>query len=144
MVRRSEARIARLHGPYLSIWKTTPKRRIGFFIGIIMSPFGIYQCKALRLVPGFVCFPGSLVPFGTLLSIPQCIKKVNVSTLQKHGFSVFPYYLFCSLWRRSGERGCVEAMRLRPPGSSVCSIAIFCPAVSRDWKHRYLKAEEYL
>src|SRR6266567_8305210 len=87
-----------------------------------MSPFGIYQCKASRLVPGFVCFPGSLVPFGTLLSIPQCIKKVNVSTLQhfKKGFWVFLCYLFCRLRRRSGERGCEDTSRSgrrarRPP-----------------------------
>ena len=125
MVRRSEARIARLHGPYLSIWKTTPKRRIGFFIGVIMSPFGIYQCKASRLVPGFVCFPGSLVPFGTLSSIPQCIKKVNVSTLQKQGFSKVTFSRAC--WPLSvvacGDReDFLQFLRMLPSrGKATCA-----------------------
>src|SRR5205085_4615369 len=42
-----------------------------------------------------VRFPGSLVPFGTLSSIPQCIKKVNVSTLQKQGFSKVTFSRAC-------------------------------------------------
>jgi len=31
---------ARLYGLYLSIWNTTPNKRIGFFIGLISPPFG--------------------------------------------------------------------------------------------------------
>jgi len=44
---------ARLHGLYLSIWNTIPKRRTGFFIGFIRSPFGFYQCRAVALCQGF-------------------------------------------------------------------------------------------
>ena len=48
MFRRSEARLARIYGHYLSIWNTTPNRRIGFFMVLISISFRVTYA---RLVP---------------------------------------------------------------------------------------------